>query len=362
GEGSRMMSFDPTLRRWAARHAPPFAVDDPASTALLWDGRQVVLVGNAPPDNDADAGTVQGRLATFDPATEQWQLLPDWPKRQVADVAVIGDLLVAVDDRHRVASFDFDARSWSGSVPTGIVSECSSQLAADGDRLLLVGCHFAARSGDAGRTWEQFEVDGVLHHPAVLADGTVLVWRGADGAAELLAMDLVERGVAPVASAPCGDVTAFGARLGDTGITADEAAPDTPSELAQDVDLVVGGTLTGEVEVANGPGPAGESYLAYELQVTDVIAGDAAVGDTVRVSIAFDGEPLRSAELSRDVPVGASALVFAYEVTDAPGGWVAADGNGFAVACEGGPPLGQVGDGPGWSGLADLDALIDAAG
>jgi hypothetical protein len=359
---SGVAAMDPDTGEWRELAAAPFGVNRDYHTSVLWDGAQVLLLGNwLSTTNHASSQTA--RLAAYAPESDAWEVLPDSPlSPQAARAAVAGGRLVAVDYGQVFAEFDLDERVWDLPVSsTGLAgSECSPDIAATDTQVVITSCWAGAVLDRVSGEWTDLRFDGDVRSPVALDDGRTVHWHAADdGATALL---VYEPDSATTAAAEvCADVTGFGMRLADTGIAPDEAAPATPADLADDVDLVVAGVLTGATEAVNGPGPAGESYLAFEVEVTEVVKGDAGTGGTVRVSIAFDGDPIRGTALAADVPVGASVLVFAYEVTDAPGGWVAADGNGFAVACEDGPPLGQVGDGPGWSGLADLDALLDAA-
>ncbi|MBS3939486.1 MAG: hypothetical protein KG028_00835 [Actinobacteria bacterium] len=359
---SGVAAMDPDTGEWRDLAAAPFGVNRDYHTTVLWDGEQVLLLGNWLSTTNR-ASSLTARLAAYTPESDAWEYLPDSPlSPQAARAAMAGDRLVAVDYGQVFAEFDLDERVWELPVSkTGLAgSECPPDIAATDTQVVITSCWAGAVLDRVSGEWTDLRFDGDVREPVALDDGRIVHWHVADDGATALLVYEPDSAMTAAADV-CADVRGFGTRLADTGIAPDEAAPATPADLADDVDLVVAGVLTGAAAAANGPGPAGESYLAFEFEVTETIKGDAGAGDTVRVSIAFDGDPARSAALTRDVPAGASVLVFAYEVTDAPGGWVAADGNGFAVACPGGPPLGQVGDGPGWPGMADLDALLDAA-
>lgn len=363
GDGdSPLLMFDPSTGAWSRSVSLPTAVTRDTPTNLLWTGEKLLWAGGS---EERDRARWQAaRLLRLD---DEWVELPTPPvSDQWVQAVLIDDVIVAVDGSGEGATFSLADGMWAEPAATGVdPGSCPPKLVAGTTSALLTACDQAAVFAGPDRRWATLGVAGSLSAATVLDDGTALAYHhGDDGDARLLAVPLDEALVRSARSdAACPDIADFAERLTNTGFAGDPGdGTPSPADLAENVDLVVAGTLTGEVEVANGPGPAGESYLAYELEVTDVVSGNAAAaGETIRVSIAFDGDPTRSSALASDVPAGASALVFAYEVTDAPGGWVAASGNGFAVACADGPPLGQVGEGPDWSDLADLDALADVA-
>lgn len=156
-------------------------------------------------------------------------------------------------------------------------------------------------------------------------------------------------------SPDCSAIEAFAERLVDTGITYDYEPSSSPAELAEWVDAVLLGTLTGEVSTtAAGP----DGYVGYEVAVTEVLAGAVPDGDTVTVSMPYNPSHLGADAYADAVVAGAPVLIFARQHPDAPGGLTASVMEGFMTACEQGAPLGWVGSRDAWS---EIEALDDVA-
>lgn len=153
----------------------------------------------------------------------------------------------------------------------------------------------------------------------------------------------------------CGDVEAFADALVDIGITYDYEPAPTPAALTTEADVVVTGTLTGGFTHTEGDIERGdESYVAYEVDVDRVITGDA--DDPTFVAVAYNPAANPPGRYEDAVVGGIPVVVFASAWADAPGGLVSSI-EGFATACDGGAPMGRVGD---WD-VATLDQLADAA-
>lgn len=153
----------------------------------------------------------------------------------------------------------------------------------------------------------------------------------------------------------CTEVEAFADALVDVGITYDYEAMPTPAALTARADAVFTGTLTGGFTHTAGDMERGVSpYVAYEVDVDRVIKGEPA--DPTFVGVAYDPAHEEPARYEAAAVEGIPVVVFAFRADDVPGG-LSSSLEGFATACEGGAPMGRVGD---WD-AATLGQLADAA-
>ncbi|MCB0963478.1 MAG: PD40 domain-containing protein [Acidimicrobiales bacterium] len=174
---------------------------------------------------------------------------------------------------------------------------------------------------------------------------------------------------APPPPADCAVVDRFARDLEAASV--ELASPDasTPAALAEASTVVVRGLLVDGDLVSEVGGPA-DGAVAYDLLVTEVLAGDApdvAVGETVAVLVPFrfDDDPvppalgaLGASVVGRPDPLGSiDAVAF---LTDEgatwPGDLLVHGRRGLAVACDGEAPAGLVGTEGAWA-APDLDEL-----
>jgi hypothetical protein len=96
-------------------------------------------------------------------------------------------------------------------------------------------------------------------------------------------------GVAAPGPPSCSSIEAFAAQLVDVGITYDYEPSRSPAELAERVDVVMRGQLTGDVIDQPRASDADDPYVGYEIMVDEVLAGEVADGsDTVVVSVPYN--------------------------------------------------------------------------
>lgn len=158
----------------------------------------------------------------------------------------------------------------------------------------------------------------------------------------------------------CAQVETFAERLVDIGIAYDYEPSDGPAELADWTDVVLRGTLTGEMVDEPMTSPAGDAYVGYEIAVEDVLAGDARLaGETATVAMAYSTFHADADHYAGAVVAGIPVLVFAYEHPDAPGGLVASVMEGFLTACGDGPLLGWVSNYGAWAEVTSLDVVAE---
>jgi hypothetical protein len=158
----------------------------------------------------------------------------------------------------------------------------------------------------------------------------------------------------------CEAIEAFVARMTDIGIAYDYEPSTSPADLAEQVDVVVTGTLTGGVGgLPPGASPVGDAYVAYEVAVDEVLRGDPdVVGDTLWAAIAYapgaaDVDAFRAA-----VEPGIPVVVFGWEARPELADLADVEPSveeGFVTACEDGPLLGWAGSSGSWADLVTLD-------
>jgi hypothetical protein len=150
----------------------------------------------------------------------------------------------------------------------------------------------------------------------------------------------------------CAEVEAFATQLVDVATDYDYEPSSGPRELAERVDVVLRGRLTGNSSVQG-------EYLGYELGDIEVIAGVAPeVDTTATVSVAFNPS-YRPAGSHQDAIVpGAPIIAFAHRWEGLPGGLLATLPEGFMTACDGRAPIGWTADYDQWG---EMDSLEDVA-
>jgi hypothetical protein len=160
----------------------------------------------------------------------------------------------------------------------------------------------------------------------------------------------VTDGAAVSGTPSCAEIESFAEQLVDVGITYDHEPSNGPAELAESVDVVVRGELTGEVEDQPAASGADDAYIGYEVTVEEVLAGEAAVATgTVLVSVSYNPSHADARAHANAATPGVPVIVFASSAPHAPGGLTAAVMEGFVTGCEGKTPGGWVGQLGGWS-------------
>jgi hypothetical protein len=159
----------------------------------------------------------------------------------------------------------------------------------------------------------------------------------------------------------CESIETLARQLVDVGITYDYEPSNSPAELAERVDVVIRGELTGEVVDQSASSDAGNPYVGYEISVDEVLAGELPDGSgSVIVSVAYNSSLLDADPFAEAATPGVPVIVFAYVAPDTPGGFRAAVIEGFMTACEGGAPIGWVGQLGEWSSMTSLDDVAAA--
>lgn len=157
----------------------------------------------------------------------------------------------------------------------------------------------------------------------------------------------------------CDDVRSFADRISNVGITYDYEPSDSPAELAANNDVVLAGVLTGGFRAGD---PDGLSFVAFEVEVTDVVTGSehVATGDETFVSLPYNPEAVDAGEFERAIAAGARVVAFA-EAADDERELVANLPEGFMTACGDGEPMGMLGEQGSWSSVESLDDVLSRA-
>ncbi len=158
----------------------------------------------------------------------------------------------------------------------------------------------------------------------------------------------------------CASIESFAAQLVDTGITYDYEPSSSPAELAEWVDVVVLGELTGEVQDQPASSDAGDPYVGYEIAVDEILAGDVAGQRTVVVSVPYNPYHADARAYAGAVTSGVPVVVFAFAAPHAPGGLTAAVMEGFVTGCDSERPDGWIGRGDEWATMTSLDDVAAA--
>ena len=159
----------------------------------------------------------------------------------------------------------------------------------------------------------------------------------------------------------CDRITQFADAITDVGITYDFEPSASPATLASRSEVVYAGRLTGGFAHRDaGEDEPVTSWVAFETEVEDVVHGDVAPGDRVLIAVPYNPAH-RPAEAYEDtIAIGAPVMVFGDQPGDAPADlFVGVEG--MATGCDGEPPIGRVGEGPGWSDIGTMTALISSA-
>lgn len=162
--------------------------------------------------------------------------------------------------------------------------------------------------------------------------------------------------------ASCPAITRFGKRAVDIGITYDYQPSTSPDELATWVDAVVLGTLTGESRLIEpGSADAGNPFVGYEVEVREVLRGDAPHPDRFHVFVEYSPVYVDGADLESVATPGVPVTVFGYEDTRlGDDAMLAAPMEGLVTGCPGEPLLGWFGTDGEWTDLDSLAEIADA--
>jgi hypothetical protein len=159
----------------------------------------------------------------------------------------------------------------------------------------------------------------------------------------------------------CEQITQFATQLVDIGITVDFDPTEGPAHLADRVDVVLHGVLTGSVTSRPSGWSEDDGYLDYEFTVTEILRGQLPEGRIVAVaSVPYYVHHAPVADYADaavpDIPV----VVFGNWATDGSGSILVAIPEGFVTACDEGPLRGFVGTGGAWPSLSSLDDVMRA--
>lgn len=127
-------AYDPAADRWRELPPAPFALNE---ATAAWTGRELIVFG-ARLDGNNWSDTEHARGAAFDPATDEWRVLPPYPfSPQASTAAWTGEELVVWDYELRAAAYDPARDEWRPlpDLPLDF-SECYPEGAA-GDGLVL---------------------------------------------------------------------------------------------------------------------------------------------------------------------------------------------------------------------------------
>jgi hypothetical protein len=162
---------------------------------------------------------------------------------------------------------------------------------------------------------------------------------------------------------PCPDVEAFAEGLVDVGIDYDYTASESPAELLTGETVAFRGVLTGGFASASSSALGGRSFVAYEVEVQEVLHqgpfSEHPVPERRFVSVAYSASGADPAFYADAIAAGTPVVVVAFVDDTAPGG-LSASIEGFATACPSGPLLGWVGTQGEWPSIGSLDELADA--
>jgi hypothetical protein len=159
----------------------------------------------------------------------------------------------------------------------------------------------------------------------------------------------------------CPSIETFAAQLIDVGITYDYEPSRSPAELAERVDMVVRGELTGDVIDQPRASDADDAHVGYEIVVGEILAGEVADGSgTVVVSVPYNSFHTDARAFANAARPGVPVVVFASATPHVPGGLTTAAMEGFATGCEGAAPVGWVGQSGEWSAMTSLDDVATA--
>jgi hypothetical protein len=162
----------------------------------------------------------------------------------------------------------------------------------------------------------------------------------------------------------CARISAFADALVDVGDPAFvdfDRSSESPSSLASRVAVVFAGRLTGAfAHRAAGADDPGTSWVGFEVEVDAVVQGALTAGERIFVAVPYDPAHRPSSHYEDSIVAGAEVVVFARELSDPPARLFVGN-EGLATACDGGAPIGLVGNTSAWRGASTLRALLDAA-
>jgi hypothetical protein len=171
----------------------------------------------------------------------------------------------------------------------------------------------------------------------------------------------VTDGAAVSGTPSCAEIESFAEQLVDVGITYDYEPSNGPAELAEWVDVVIRGELTGENENQPAASGADDAYIGYEIAVDEVLAGEVAgATGTVVVSVPYNPSHADARAYANAATPGVPVIVFASVAPNAPGGLTPVTMEGFVTGCEGEAPVGWVGQLGGWSEMRSREDVATA--
>jgi hypothetical protein len=153
--------------------------------------------------------------------------------------------------------------------------------------------------------------------------------------------------------ASCEEITRFADTTNFTGITYDYTPSASPAALAEQSELVVAGTTTGDVEIIRGES-GGDLDVVVTVEVSEVLRSRLPdpIGPTVDVHVPASNDGFAS-RAARATVEGIPVVAF---LTSGPRGLVP-QVEGLVTACATGGLLGRVGTEGTWADVDSLDGL-----
>jgi len=167
-------AYDPALDRWRPLPRAPFALNQ-ATTA--WTGEEVIIFGSRLGGGNG-SDTMYARGLAYDPATDQWRVLPRYPlSPQASSVIWTGKELVAWDYLLEAATYDPATDRWQALPDLPLdAAECYPQSALTPAGPLAWYCEHGALLDSEARRWRVIRdpPQGDIYGHAVAAGGVVL--------------------------------------------------------------------------------------------------------------------------------------------------------------------------------------------
>jgi hypothetical protein len=183
GDASRAASavdgaaYDPEADRWRELPPAPFALNEATAD---WTGDELIVFG-ANLDGNNWSDTEHARGAAFDPATDEWRMLPPYPFSPQASTAVwTGNELIVWDYELRAAAYDPGRDEWRPlpKLPLDF-SECYPEGALGDGLILAWHCGEAVLLDLATDSWRPVERPPPHIFAPPVAAGPVFLFVGA---------------------------------------------------------------------------------------------------------------------------------------------------------------------------------------
>jgi hypothetical protein len=170
-------AYDPAVDRWRKFPPAPFALNE---ATAAWTGDELIVFG-ARLDGNNWSDTEHARGAAFDPATDEWRVLPPYPFSPQASTAVwTGNELIVWDYELRAAAYDPARNEWRPlpKLPLDF-SECYPDGALGDGLVLAWHCGEAVLLDLATDSWRPVERPPPHIFAPPVAAGPVFLFVGA---------------------------------------------------------------------------------------------------------------------------------------------------------------------------------------